>query len=66
MKFVNRFPDGWDEDRFRRLLEHYESQTEDEAVAENEAALEDSSQTLMAIPNTLVPSVRRLLAQNGE
>ena len=66
MKFVNRFPDGWDEDRFRRLLEHYESQTEDEAVAEDEAALEDSSQTLMAIPNALVPSVQALLSRYSE
>ena len=66
MANATRFPEGWDEDRVRHLLDHYESQTEDEAVAEDEAALEDSSQTLMAIPNALVPSVRRLLAQHGE
>ena len=66
MKFVKRFPKGWDEDRVWRVLVHYESQTEDEAVAEDEAALEDSSQTLMAIPTALVPAVRRLLAQYSE
>ena len=32
---VNRFPPGWDEARVRDLIEHYESQTEDEAVAED-------------------------------
>ena len=66
MKFVNRLPYGWYDERVDRLLRHYESQTEDEAVAEDESVLEDSSQTLMAIPNALVPSVRRLLAQHGE
>ena len=53
---VNRFPPGWDEARVRDLIEHYESQTEDEAVAEDEAAFEDTSQTVMLIPNELVPA----------
>jgi precorrin isomerase len=34
----NTFPQGWDEERVRRVLEHYEKRTEDEAVAEDEAA----------------------------
>ena len=58
---VNRFPPGWDEARVRDLIEHYESQTEDEAVAEDEAAYEDKSHTVMLIPNDLVPAVRALL-----
>jgi hypothetical protein len=32
------FPAGWDEARVRRVLEHYESQSDEEAVAEDEAA----------------------------
>ena len=28
MKNVNNFPPGWDEERVRRLIQHYESQTE--------------------------------------
>ncbi len=66
MKYVTRFPEGWDEDRVRRLLEHYKSQTDDEAVAEDEAVSEDPDQTLMAIPNALVPSVKALLSRNSE
>ena len=54
MKNVTRFPKGWDEDRVRRILDHYESQTEDEAVAEDEAVLEDKSQTLVAIPEKIL------------
>ena len=29
-----QFPPGWDQERVKRLLAHYESQTEEEAVAE--------------------------------
>ena len=61
----NKFPPGWDENRVREVLAHYETQTEEEAVAEDEAAFEDSSQTLMEIPNELVPSVRELIARQA-
>ena len=60
----NRFPPGWDEERVRRLIERYESQTEDEAVAEDEAAIEDASQTLVEVPNELVPAVRAMIARH--
>jgi hypothetical protein len=33
----SKFSPSWDEQRVRRVLEHYESQTEEEAVAEDEA-----------------------------
>ncbi len=59
----NRFPPGWDEKRVRKVLAHYEDQSEEEAVAEDEAAREDPRQTLMEIPNELVPEVRELLAR---
>ncbi len=60
----NRFPPGWDEQRVKRVLGHYESQTEDEALAEDEAAKEDPSGTLMAVPTELVPEVRDLIAKH--
>ena len=66
MKNETRFPAGWNEERVQRLLQHYESQTEEEAVAEDEAVLEDTTQTVMEIPNALVPSVRALLSQHAE
>jgi hypothetical protein len=34
----NNFPEGWDEDRVRRVLAHYENQTEYESIAEDESA----------------------------
>ena len=57
------FPPGWDEERVRRVLEHYERQSDEQAVAEDEAAYEDSGQTMMGVPNDLVPAVRQLLAE---
>ena len=32
MKNKNKFPKGWDEKRVKGLIDHYEQQTEDEAV----------------------------------
>ena len=66
MKNTTNFPRRWDEGRVRRLLHHYEAQTEEEAVAEDEAAFEDTRQTVMRIPNELVPSVRALLSEHAE
>jgi hypothetical protein len=60
----NRFPPGWDEERVRRVLAHCEEQTEAEAVAEDEAAFEDPSQTVMEVPTALVPAIRELIAKH--
>jgi hypothetical protein len=61
-----RYPPGWDEMRIRRVIEHYEAQTDDEAVAEDEAADADPRRTMMEIPTKLVPAVRELLAKHGQ
>ena len=66
MKNKTNFPPGWDEERVQRVLQHYESLTEEEAVAEDEAAFEDSTQTVMEVPNELVPAVRALLAEHAK
>ncbi len=60
----NKFPKGWDEKRVLEVLAHYDEQTELEAVAEDEAAFEDPTQTLMEVPNALVPAVRELIAKH--
>ncbi len=58
------YPQGWDEARVKRVLAHYESQSEEEAVAEDEAAFEAADQTVMGIPTELVPKVRQLIAKH--
>ena len=40
----NNFPLGWDDKRVKETLTHYESQTEEKAVAEDEAAFEVTDQ----------------------
>ena len=57
------FPPGWDEQRVREVIAHYESQTEDEQFAEIEAAHEAEQVTLMAVPTELEPEVRALMAR---
>lgn len=60
----SKFPPGWDEERVRRVLAHYEKQTEEEAVAEDEAVFENQTQTVIEVPNELVPAIRELLAKH--
>ena len=63
-KIKQSFPPGWDEERVRQVIAHYENQTEDEAVAEDEASLDATGQTLMTVPTELVPRVVRLIARH--
>ena len=64
MKKRSKFPKGWDECRVRDVLKHYDSQSEEEAVAEDEAAFEDPTQTVMEVPRELVPAIRELIAKH--
>ena len=57
----NRYPAGWNQARVRRVLEHYEQQAEDEAVAEDEAAFHMRSQAVVLVPKRLVPEVTRFI-----
>jgi hypothetical protein len=59
----SKFPEGWDDARVNRVIEHHESQTEEQAVAEDEAAAYQKGQTLMEVPSDLVPAVRDLIAK---
>ena len=59
----SHYPPGWDERRVQTVLDHYETQTELEAVAEDEAAVGVSSSAIMEIPTDLIPVVRELLAK---
>ena len=59
----SKFPPGWDEERVKRVLAHYEGQSEEEAFAEDEAAYEAQDQTIMEVPTDLVPAVRDLIAK---
>ena len=58
-----KLPPGWTEARIRKLAEYYDNQSEDEQVAEIEAAWDAENVTKFAVPTELVPEVLRLLAR---
>jgi hypothetical protein len=60
----NKFPQGWNEERLKKVLVHYENQSEDDAVSEDEAVFEKHVPTVMQIPKELVPIVRELIAKH--
>ena len=57
---TEKYPRGWNQARVRRVLEYYESQSDEEAAAEIEAGFES---TTMEAPRALVPAVRVLIAK---
>lgn len=64
MKKRTQFPKGWNEARVQRVLKHYGTQTEEEAVAEDEASFEAPTHTAVGVPVALVPKVRQLIAKH--
>jgi hypothetical protein len=59
---AQKFPPGWNENRVRKVLEYYESQSDGEAAAEIEAA---SETTTVEVPVGLLPAVRQLIARRN-
>ncbi len=65
----NNFPSGWDEEQTRRVLEHYENQTDEEAAAEDDARFVDQEstdfETWILVPKSLVPAVQEMIEREG-
>ena len=57
-----KLPRGWDEAKLRRVLTHYEKQSEEDALLEDEAGIAPK-EAVMAVPYELVPEVRELIAK---
>ena len=60
-KVQQKYPKGWNEERVRKLAEYYDNQSEEEHLAEIEAALEAENQTMMMVPTDLVPQIVKLI-----
>ena len=65
MKKKSRFPKGWDRKKVDQLTKHYETQSPEDAVAEDEAAYRSTQVTMMAVPVALVPQVQKLIAKRA-
>ena len=60
-----KFPEGWDEQRVKRLLQELDGRTDDEWIAADEAAAADGDdQAVITVPAALLPEIRRLLASH--
>jgi hypothetical protein len=64
-KDPNRYPKGWNRKKIEALIEHYENQSDDEAIAEAEAAYRKRQSSLIEVPIKLLPEVRRLIARRA-
>lgn len=60
------FPRGWNEQRVKRVITYYDQQSEDEELAEYEAAMQIEGQSLMLVPTELVPEIRRLISRQRQ
>jgi hypothetical protein len=58
-----KLPRGWSEGRVRKLAEYYDNQSEDDQVAEHEAAMRAPGHTVMVVPTELVPEIVKLIAR---
>jgi hypothetical protein len=65
MKKNNNLPKGWSQRKAQKILKHYEKQTEEQAVNEDEAAYRNRKSAHMVIPIKLVPAVRRLITRRA-
>jgi hypothetical protein len=61
-----KYPPGWNAERVRRLIAHYEALDEEQQVAEDEASQEQPSQTTVVVPVEFMPAIRQMLAQKSE
>ena len=58
-------PNGWTQKRADQVARYYDNQSDEEAIAEAEAAYKSEEFAMMAIPRKLVPAVTRLLAKRA-
>ena len=59
----SKLPKDWDGSRVKRVAAHYESQSDDDATAEDELAYTATTHTSMDVPVELVPKIRELIAK---
>ena len=61
----NRYPRGWNQKKAQSLAGYYERQSDEDAIAEAEAAYRKRSTSLIQVPIKLLPQVRKLIARRA-
>jgi hypothetical protein len=64
-KDPNRYPKGWNLRKVREVIEYYDHQSDEEAIAEAEAAYRKRTSAWVQVPLRLLPQVRRILAKTA-
>lgn len=60
----NRFPKSWNQEKVQKVVSHYERQTEEEALGEDEALFSDPNKTVIEVPRELLPVIREMIAKH--
>jgi hypothetical protein len=66
MRLQSKFPPGRDAKRVREVIAHYERQSQEEAVADDEAAAEDPNLAILYVPKDLVPAIGKLSSKHSK
>ncbi|MDX1961501.1 MAG: hypothetical protein SFX18_00020 [Pirellulales bacterium] len=59
------FSPGWNEERVRQLIAELDTRTDEQWIAADEVASEESAQqTVITVPAVLLPEIRNMLARH--
>jgi hypothetical protein len=64
-KDPNKYPKEWNRKKVESVIAHYDKQSDDEAIAEAEAAYRRRKSVLIEVPLKLLPRIRRVLARGA-
>ena len=59
------YPKGWNQKRADEIAQYYDNQSDEEAIAEAEAAYRAKAFAMIQVPIKLVPEVQKLLAKRA-
>ncbi len=57
----NRILEGWTDEKVCKVISHYERQTEEKTLAEDEAVFTDPTKTVIEVPRELLPAIRQMI-----
>jgi hypothetical protein len=61
----NRYPKGLNREKVQEIIDHYENQSDEEAIAETEAAYHNPATTMIEVSIALLPKIQKLLAKRA-
>jgi hypothetical protein len=64
-KDPNQYPKGWNRKRVREVIAYYDRQSDEDAIAEAEAAYRARKSTWVEVPLKLLPQIRRILRRSA-